>query len=118
MNLRLVKRAQRRNKSLLKTVRKIEENLKERLPIAMQFAEAMHMEQTKLHIGRLYQKSDIGKKMVKAGIALIAIPDPVTDIPGAAMAVSGAMINRYKSSIAITDLKRELRSMLANLQAL
>ena len=55
--------------------------------------------------------------MRAAGIALVAIPDPVTDVPAAALLASSYVLKRREPA-GLTDLAREATGLIRELQSL
>jgi len=55
---------------------------------------------------------------MKAGIALIAVPDPITDVPGIIMVAGGYIISRLWEANGITDIQKELRKTIASIEEL
>ena len=70
-----------------------------------------------LHIERLTKPKSLGGTMRKAGIALIAAPDPITGIPGVAL-LATSFIMKKKEPASLGNLAQETRKVLRDLQSL
>lgn len=67
---------------------------------------------------RMKGRGKFGKKMIKAGIALIAVPDPITDVPGVMLVAAGYLAERFWSSYGFEDVSKELRKTMQILTSL
>jgi hypothetical protein len=64
------------------------------------------------------RRRSVGKRVIKAGLALMAVPDPVTDVPGAALIAAGVVMSKYCDCVSIDDLSREMTGLTRSLREL
>jgi hypothetical protein len=79
-------------------------------------AEAFEMSELSQKLSATRSRGRMGKTLIKAGVALIAVPDPITDIPGGALVVAGVAISKFKDCVGIQDLKEEVVKTFSNLR--
>jgi hypothetical protein len=66
---------------------------------------------------RALKPKSMASGMRKAGIALIAAPDPITGVPGVALLASSYVVKK-KEAAGLEQLARETRKMMRDLQSL
>ncbi|MDG6940204.1 MAG: hypothetical protein JRN39_07375 [Nitrososphaerota archaeon] len=89
--------------------KEMKSHVRRRLGAAKDLRAATDMGDVRTSVGRLKGGGKLGRKLTKAGMALIAIPDPVTDVPGAVMVASGLAISRLKDSASLSDIQQEVK---------
>lgn len=95
---------------------KIKAHLTRRADSYIELARALDMKRVESSIKQTRGRGGIGKKMIKAGIALIAVPDPITDIPGLFLLAGGYLASKFWESAGIDDIRRELNRALSCLK--
>ena len=80
---------------------------------------ATHVDQTPVarHVKDLTKPNSVSKTMKTVGMALLASPDVVTDVPGVAL-VAGSYIMKKKEPTKLDDLAAETRKILRDIQSL
>ena len=63
-------------------------------------------------------KPKIGKKLIKAGTAIILFPDPFSDLPGSIVLASGLALSKYGDPVGIKDIKTNLKNTLRFIDSL
>ncbi|MBI3841307.1 MAG: hypothetical protein HY297_05095 [Thaumarchaeota archaeon] len=69
------------------------------------------------HVDRLTKPGSLSGSMKKAGIALIATPDPFTGVPGVALLAS-SFVMKKKEPATLGNLAMETRKILREIQSL
>ncbi len=69
------------------------------------------------HVRDLTKPNSVSKTMRRVGMALIASPDVVTDIPGAAL-VAGSYVMKKRDPSKLDDLAAETRKILRDIRDL
>lgn len=64
------------------------------------------------------RRSSLGKKMLKTGLALTILPEPITVIPGVPLMVAGLAVDRTRSSIGLQDVSKDLHASFKELRNL
>jgi ppGpp synthetase/RelA/SpoT-type nucleotidyltranferase len=97
---------------------------KERIKSAMRIADCINevgksltMKEVRKAIQDTKKESSLHSKMKKTGLALLAMPDPLTDIPGLALIVASHFMKRRESA-SIMTLSSEIRKTLKDLEHL
>lgn len=93
----------------------LHESVKRRAATAVDVAVAMDMTEVSDRLSATRKRGHAGKTLIKAGVALIAIPDPISDVPGAALALTGVAIAKFSDCVGIQDLKDEVAKTLSEL---
>jgi hypothetical protein len=96
----------------------IKSHAKRRASAYRDLANSLDMNDVSRKIARTKGRGKIGKSLMKAGIALIAVPDPITDVPGIIMVGGGYIISRLWEANGITDIQKELRKTIASIEEL
>ena len=78
-----------------------------RAAIARSVMEAINPKPVAQAFHTVKPSNKLGNNMIKAGITIIAIPDPISDLPGAGLVVMGYMLKRA-SSTGLNDLPCEI----------
>jgi|SRR5579875_41112 hypothetical protein len=81
-------------------------------------ANSLEMSDVSRKIARMKGRGKIARGLIKAGIALIAVPDPITDVPGIIMVAGGYIISKIWEANGISDIPKELRKTLSSLEEL
>lgn len=71
----------------------------------------------KRHLDNVTNPPSLSGGLRKAGIALIAAPDPVTGVPGVALLASSFIVKR-KEAASLENLAQETRKVLREIQSL
>ncbi len=69
------------------------------------------------HVRKVTKPASLSSGMKKAGIALIAAPDPITGVPGVALLVSSYVLKK-KEPASLGHLALETRKILREIQSL
>ncbi|MDG7039330.1 MAG: hypothetical protein JRN37_09330 [Nitrososphaerota archaeon] len=85
----------------------MKEIIMKRAAIARSFTEAINPRPVTQAFNTIKSSNKLGNNMIKVGIAIIAIPDPISDLPGAGLVVMGYMLKKA-SSIGLNDLSCEI----------
>jgi len=64
-------------------------------------------------------REPIGDKMIKAGLVMLALPDPVSDVVGSVLAGAGLLANNlYKPEYGVKDLTLGVNELLSEYRRL
>jgi hypothetical protein len=69
------------------------------------------------HIQTLTKPNSLSKTMRKVGVGLVAAPDPITTVAGAAL-ITGSYMTKRKDPVGLTELAAETRKILRDMQSL
>ncbi|MEM3637169.1 MAG: hypothetical protein QXX17_04110 [Conexivisphaerales archaeon] len=94
----------------------LKRHVRRRADTYREVANAIDMTDAARDLKRTKGKGRLGKTLMKAGVALIAVPDPITDVPGIIMLAGGYVISKFWESPGINDLAKELRTTLEKLE--
>jgi len=81
-----------------------------RTAIARSFMEAINPRPVAQAFHIIKSSNKLGNNMIKVGIAVIAIPDPISDLPGVGLVAMGYALKRV-SSVGLNDLPNEMNKM-------
>lgn len=68
------------------------------------------------HVGRVTKPGSPGSAMKKAGVALIAAPEPLTGVAGVALVASSLVMKRNEPA-SLSSVARETRKILREMQS-
>jgi len=80
-------------------------------------ADRVNTAQVSKHVRDLTKPNSVSKTMRTVGMALLASPDIVTDVPGAAL-VAGSYVAKRKEPTKLEDLASETRKILRDILGL
>jgi len=80
-------------------------------------ASALDASPLKLSVDRMVRSNSLAGRMKVVGAALLAAPDPITDIPGAALLASSYVLRRREPA-SLTNLALETKKLLHDIQYL
>jgi len=101
-----------------KQIQEVKAHAERRALAYRDLATSLDMSDVKKTISRTRGRGKIAKSLIKAGIALIAVPDPITDVPGIVMVAGGYIISKLWESNGISDITKELRKTLTSIEEL
>lgn len=92
-------------------------SVRRRASVGAEVAAALDTRMVARHVERLTKPKSPGKTMKKAGVALIAAPDPVTGVAGVALVASSVAL-RKKDPASLGTIAQETRKILREIQSL
>lgn len=98
-------------------VKEAEESIRRRSKASAEVAAALDAGPVVRHVENLTKPKSPGGTMKKAGIALIAAPDPVTGVAGVAL-VASAVALRKREPASLKNLAQETRKIMREMQSL
>jgi hypothetical protein len=80
-------------------------------------AAALRTREVSESVGRAVKPRSLSGGMKKLGIALVATPDPITGVPGAALLASSFVMKR-REPVGASQLAKEARKILREMESL
>lgn len=77
---------------------------------AYEVRSSLSLKDTKKRLSQVNKEKNVSSKLRKTGLALIALPDPLTDIPGVAFLAASFFLKEMDSISAIT-LQKNFKSL-------
>jgi hypothetical protein len=93
------------------------ESLTRRAELKSEVASSTDASSVSRHVRQLTKPNSPAKSMKKAGVALIAAPDPVTGVAGVALVASSLVLGKNEPA-SLANLAQETRKVLREIQSL